>query len=142
MAAYKRHIRAGLRGLQIDEACRQANARASRDKRARRKTQEYDEPEIGDYGSGHSVGTWNWREWAKCKTGVDPNLFYKLSSATVRAELAAICDSCPVRGDCLDFVLQMEQGQPKGKRHGFWAGTTALQRHRMARAQQAGSEAA
>jgi hypothetical protein len=31
-AAYRRHLRRGLRGSQIDESCRQANARAWQDK--------------------------------------------------------------------------------------------------------------
>lgn len=65
-----------------------------------------------------------WRD-AACQT-VDPDLFFPVSSlGPGRDEVArakAICASCPVRRQCLQFALATRQA------HGVWGGLTEEER--------------
>jgi WhiB family transcriptional regulator, redox-sensing transcriptional regulator len=65
-----------------------------------------------------------WRD-AACQT-VDPDLFFPVSSlGPGRDEVArakAVCASCPVRRQCLQFALATRQA------HGVWGGTTEEER--------------
>lgn len=56
--------------------------------------------------------------------GADPRL--PISRAEV-AEAKAMCRACPVRSDCLDYALAMDE------RWGVWGGLTAPERDRMKR---------
>jgi WhiB family transcriptional regulator, redox-sensing transcriptional regulator len=49
------------------------------------------------------------------------------TSALVPDETRELCDTCPVRQECLDHALRHE-------RHGIWAGTSARGRARLRRA--------
>lgn len=69
-----------------------------------------------------------WREHAACRLpGVPGWIFFpgRGDSEAVAAAIA-VCDSCPVRGDCLETHLY----EPSG----IWGGTTRRQRRRLIRA--------
>ena len=65
----------------------------------------------------------DWHHQAACR-GCDPDLFYPERGATVTAA-KAICAACPVRGECLDYALEV------GEHHGIWGGTSERQRKRI-----------
>jgi WhiB family transcriptional regulator, redox-sensing transcriptional regulator len=60
----------------------------------------------------------------------EAELFFPLSAAGPAvpqvAAAKAICQSCPVRAECLDYAMQTAQD------HGIWGGTTEEER-RLAR---------
>ena len=66
------------------------------------------------------IGESNWRELAACQSA-DPELFFPVSgkrsamAEVVRAK--AVCASCTVRAQCLDFAVTTQQV------HGIWGGT-------------------
>lgn len=71
-----------------------------------------------------------WRDQAAC-AGEPTSRWYPRSNAdhhpdTVHAK--AICDTCPVRTDCLIHAILAPE------RHGIWGGTTERQRVRIRRA--------
>ncbi|MEU7086040.1 WhiB family transcriptional regulator [Streptomyces achromogenes] len=72
----------------------------------------------------------NWREHAACRHE-DPDLFFPIGTtgpAQVQTERAkAVCGSCPVRGQCLDWALDT------GQSIGVWGGTTELERRALQR---------
>jgi WhiB family redox-sensing transcriptional regulator len=53
-------------------------------------------------------------------------MFYPASPAE-EAEALALCATCPVRAQCLEYALRNKET------HGIWGGTTADQRRRMRR---------
>lgn len=73
----------------------------------------------------------NWRSAAACK-GMDPALFFpeerfKPGSEEYEEELALIknlCDTCPVREQCLELSNQ----HPDDQIYGIWAGLTPEER--------------
>jgi WhiB family redox-sensing transcriptional regulator len=72
----------------------------------------------------------NWSADAKCQHE-DPELFFPTSDGS-RAQgqidaARAVCDSCPVRRDCLDLALSTDA------KYGIWAGTTPVERRRLRR---------
>lgn len=69
-----------------------------------------------------------WREKAACRT-VDQDLFYPPKGLPYEAAKAkAVCASCPVRQDCLEYALA------NGERHGIWGGLAPRERHRLRKA--------
>jgi WhiB family redox-sensing transcriptional regulator len=66
-----------------------------------------------------------WMDRAAC-TGVDPDLFFPPKGDSVPGESAtaakAVCASCPVRDDCLQYALTTNQ------RYGVWGGMTWTER--------------
>lgn len=48
---------------------------------------------------------------------------------STRLAAQAICERCPVKEPCLEFVLQLES---YGHGHGVWGGTTVSQRREIA----------
>lgn len=67
----------------------------------------------------------SWRDDAACR-GVDPDLFYPPKGSPVAYEPArALCASCPVAADCLDYALATFDQKDDC---GMWAGTTPMQR--------------
>lgn len=72
----------------------------------------------------------DWRDHARC-LGADPDLFFPIGStgpALIQAEQAkAVCRTCPVIGDCLDWALTNFQDA------GVWGGTTEEERRAMRR---------
>jgi WhiB family redox-sensing transcriptional regulator len=68
-------------------------------------------------------------EQAACQTA-DPELFFPVAGARASlAELArakAVCASCAVREQCLDYAVET------GQAHGVWGGTTEDERRAIA----------
>lgn len=67
-----------------------------------------------------------WREHANC-LGCDPELFFpERGESTVEAK--AVCRSCVVRLECLEFALSI------GEKIGIWGGLSERERRRLRRA--------
>jgi WhiB family redox-sensing transcriptional regulator len=66
-----------------------------------------------------------WLDDAACK-GMDPDIFFpEQGNGWVHA--AAICATCPVQQECLDWALQHEETE------GVWGGTSQRERRRIKR---------
>jgi WhiB family redox-sensing transcriptional regulator len=74
----------------------------------------------------------DWRTSAACRTA-DPDLFFPVSSlGPAQADIArakAVCSSCEVRRQCLQFALATHQI------YGVWGGTTEEERRLHVREQ-------
>lgn len=68
----------------------------------------------------------DWRDYAACRD-VDPELFFPVTAPNTEAgqrqaaAALAVCRSCRVRADCLNFALGAREG-------GIWGGTTERER--------------
>jgi WhiB family redox-sensing transcriptional regulator len=71
-------------------------------------------------------GEKRWQEQANC-LGVDPDLFFPERGASTR-EAKAVCRSCEVQGDCLEYALA------HGEKFGIWGGLSERERRRVRRA--------
>ena len=65
-------------------------------------------------------GERRWQEEANC-LGVDPDLFFPERGASTR-EAKAVCRSCEVRVDCLEYALA------HGEKFGIWGGLSERER--------------
>jgi WhiB family redox-sensing transcriptional regulator len=76
-----------------------------------------------------------WMTRAACR-GTNPALFYPepggQGGKTV-AEARRLCRRCPVKAECLEYVLGRETRGGKGHRHGVWGGLTGAQRYQLVR---------
>ncbi len=73
----------------------------------------------------------DWRTSAACATG-DPDLFFR--DETVYIDQArAVCRRCPVRDDCLAYILAAERTIPASERYGVFAALTAAERNILQR---------
>jgi len=72
-----------------------------------------------------SRGERRWQENANC-LGVDPDLFFPERGASTR-EAKAVCRSCEVRGECLEYALA------HGEKFGIWGGLSERERRRVRR---------
>ena len=70
----------------------------------------------------------DWFADAACRT-VDTDVFFPVSEAQADAA-KAICATCPVREECLEFALDTRPGD------GVWGGMTGAERHRLIRCRQ------
>ncbi len=70
-------------------------------------------------------GERRWQEEANC-LGVDPDLFFPERGASTR-EAKAVCRSCEVRVDCLEYTLA------HGEKFGIWGGLSERERRRVRR---------
>jgi WhiB family redox-sensing transcriptional regulator len=70
-------------------------------------------------------GERRWQEEANC-LGVDPDLFFPERGASTR-EAKAVCRSCEVRGECLEYALA------HGEKFGIWGGLSERERRRVRR---------
>lgn len=72
----------------------------------------------------------NWRSSAACRTE-DPDLFFPIGTsgpALMQTEQAkAVCRSCPVREQCLQWALET------GQSLGVWGGTSETERRALKR---------
>jgi WhiB family redox-sensing transcriptional regulator len=72
----------------------------------------------------------DWRGAGACLSA-DPELFFPIGSSgpTARQVSSAlhVCASCPVRQQCLDFAMRMNEPE------GIWGGTTPEERIRARR---------
>jgi WhiB family redox-sensing transcriptional regulator len=66
-----------------------------------------------------------WMVFAACRDA-DPAVFFPTTRDAVD-EALAICATCPVRSDCLDYAVDARE------RFGVWGGTTEKQRRRLLR---------
>jgi WhiB family redox-sensing transcriptional regulator len=71
-----------------------------------------------------------WRQHAACRES-DPDLFFPVGSTGPSlndiSAAKAVCRSCPVRAQCLDYALRTNQGV------GVWGGTSEKERRRLRR---------
>ena len=65
---------------------------------------------------------------AACQ-GADTAVFFPVSD-TFAEEAKAICATCPVAEQCLEYAISTHQSD------GVWGGLTALERHRLVRRRQ------
>jgi WhiB family transcriptional regulator, redox-sensing transcriptional regulator len=65
---------------------------------------------------------------AACE-GADTSVFFPVSD-TFAGEAKAICATCPVAEQCLEYAIATRQGD------GVWGGLTAVERHRLLRRRQ------
>ena len=65
---------------------------------------------------------------AACQ-GSDTAVFFPVSD-TFAGEAKAICETCPVRAECLEYAIGTRQPD------GVWGGLTAVERHRVIRRRQ------
>lgn len=80
-----------------------------------------------------------WMREGACTGEGAEALWRTLENATKEAvaKAKAVCNGCPVREECLQFELRMEQS-PGGKpvpasfRHGVWGGKTPRERYEIA----------
>lgn len=72
----------------------------------------------------------DWRLYAACK-GTDPELFFSVGNTMparqARREAKAICVSCFVRSQCLEWALN------EGEEDGVWGGTDENERRAILR---------
>lgn len=74
------------------------------------------------------TGPSNWREAAICQQ-TDPDAFFPEpgSSPAVTRQVCAVCQSCSVRINCLEWALARDE------RYGIWGGLTRTQRVQIAK---------
>ncbi|MBT1164577.1 WhiB family transcriptional regulator [Bifidobacterium felsineum] len=65
-----------------------------------------------------------WRERAACRNTPDPDVFYPNAGGDV-SQAKAICDDCPVKTECLDHALRMNE------QYGIWGGLTVNERRAL-----------
>lgn len=70
-----------------------------------------------------------WYADAACQNA-DPDIFMP-SKGKPSAPAIAVCETCPVRVECLDYALTMEAEDAVYV--GIWGGTTPRERRRLAR---------
>lgn len=66
----------------------------------------------------------SWMNEAAC-VGADPNLFYHTGRTPEVFKAKQICDSCPVKGQCLEFDLAAEH------QWGTWGGVEQEERRKI-----------
>lgn len=69
-----------------------------------------------------------WQDDAACR-GADTAVFFPRDEAGA-AEAKAICDTCPVAQECLEWAIETRQPD------GVWGGLTPTERHRLIRRRQ------
>lgn len=74
----------------------------------------------------------DWRFSANCRE-VDPDIFFPPKPGGERSspdysEAAAVCSTCPVRVECLEYAMNDSTLD-----HGFWGGMTPRARQRLRR---------
>lgn len=68
-----------------------------------------------------------WMDDAAC-ADVDPDLFFpKRGDSVTMRRAKAVCDSCPVKVECLDYAMA------EAIKFGVWGGMSERQRRRMRR---------
>lgn len=100
-------------------ACRQASA----DARARARANARLQQKTADH-AGQPTG---WMNHAAC-AGLPADLFHP-KREDIKGPASAVCNTCPVRNECLDWALTTHQ------HHGIWGGLTGEERDRLNRTQ-------
>lgn len=75
----------------------------------------------------------DWMDAASCRAeGVDPDWFFgDRNDHASRARAKAVCATCPVKAECLQFALSAPSSSFYD--FGIWAGTTAGERELIRR---------
>lgn len=76
----------------------------------------------------------SWRQDAACRD-LDPNLFFP-STDEQAVPAKAVCESCPVREECLEYAIVTRQDD------GVWGGLDETERKRLRRRRQQAVRAA
>ena len=81
--------------------------------------------ELYPYRPDHQEPRTDWRDHAACRFA-DPELFFPMSPSGPSLDqierARAICATCPVRRECLQFALATRQA------HGVWGGMSEQER--------------
>lgn len=64
-----------------------------------------------------------WMSSARCRD-LDPDLFYATEGRMRSRELSAICASCPVIAECLDWAIEQDE-------FGWWGGLPRSERNNL-----------
>lgn len=76
-----------------------------------------------EYTGGSRLGPW--AEQASC-AGIDSEMFYPELLSPANAALAIrVCQSCPVRQECLHHAIE------NNEQYGIWGGTTVMERQKI-----------
>lgn len=71
-----------------------------------------------------------WHDNAACQSA-DPDMFFP-DKGVPTSYAAAICDTCPVRSECLDYAMELEGDLNRRLREGVWGGLSPAERARLA----------
>ena len=78
-----------------------------------------------------TIGFDGWRDAAACRS-VEPDLFFPIGTTGTAlhhiAAAKAVCATCPVSSECLEFALETNQDS------GVWGGTSEEERRQLRRA--------
>ena len=78
-----------------------------------------------------TFSTDSWRDAAACRS-VEPDLFFPIGTTGTAldhiASAKAVCATCPVSPECLEFALETNQDS------GVWGGTSEEERRQLRRA--------
>lgn len=74
-------------------------------------------------GGGDDEGILGWQERALCAQ-TDPESFFPEKGGSTR-EAKAVCQSCEVRSECLDYALANDE------RFGIWGGLSERERRKL-----------
>lgn len=67
----------------------------------------------------------SWREAAACRGTFDPVFFPSKGGQREHHKAVAICATCAVSAECLDYALKTSQY------YGIWSGTTLTERRKI-----------
>lgn len=71
----------------------------------------------------------SWVESATCRS-IGWSAFYPKKGDGWTEAIKVCMTACPVRLQCLDYVMSVEVGRPIDRRHGVWAGLKPYQRRK------------
>jgi hypothetical protein len=80
-------------------------------------------PKLGDHNNQTDIHTNQWKDHAACKGSTHKMFPREHKDITYIQEARAICNTCTVKPQCLDYALSF----PPGDMHGVWAGLTPRQ---------------
>ena len=75
----------------------------------------------------------DWRTQAACLDHNPEMFFPDPADRDGEDEAIAICETCPVKADCLTDAMESETYRLTSGRHGIWGGKTPRQRYAMYR---------
>lgn len=78
--------------------------------------------------------TLKWQDFALCAE-VGTELFFpeddKAATPTLYDNARRVCNECPVRELCLSYALEVERGNDRRWRFGFWGGLSPRERAKL-----------
>jgi hypothetical protein len=76
----------------------------------------------------------SWRELALC-AHVDPRVFFPKKGGSAH-EAKRICGICPVREECLEITMSIEENLCASERYGVFGGLSPKERAALARSRE------